>query len=102
LRFFLLGKILQVKKKLVQKGWGTFPKGETSCCNAVILSPSFSLVTCGEEGSRAYDPKSSQFRYSILHTLKVGKAGGVSIRGFFAAAGESGTLELLFDVEQAF
>jgi hypothetical protein len=37
-----------------------------------------------------------------LHTLKVGKAGGVSIRGFFGAAGESGTLELLFDVEQAF
>jgi hypothetical protein len=33
--------------------------------------------------------------------LKVGRGGGVSIRGFFAAAGESGTLELLFGVEQA-
>jgi hypothetical protein len=47
------------------EGKDTFPKGETSCWSAVILSPSFSFLT-----------------------LKVGIGDGVSMRGFFAAAGE--------------
>jgi hypothetical protein len=34
------------------EGKDTFPKGETSCWSAVILSPSFSFLTCTHDNQK--------------------------------------------------
>jgi hypothetical protein len=40
----------EISKERLEKD--TFPKGETSCWSAVILSPSFSFLTCTHDNQK--------------------------------------------------